>query len=82
YTQVLQAMMEAEAFDGPSVVLAYLPYNNENENPINVLQETKKAVDVGYWPLYRWDPKAGERGDESFKLDSERIKEELKEFLK
>ncbi|KAI5362918.1 putative Flavoprotein-like superfamily [Septoria linicola] len=82
YTQVLQAMMEAEAFDGPSVVLAYLPYNHENENPINVLQETKKAVDVGYWPLYRWDPKAAERGDETFKLDSERIKEELKEFLK
>ncbi|KAM3424703.1 hypothetical protein BST61_g6690 [Cercospora zeina] len=82
YTQVLQAMMEAEAFNGPSVVLAYLPYSHENDSPLNALQETKKAVDVGYWPLYRWDPKAEERGDETFKLDSERIKEELKEFLK
>lgn len=82
YTQVLQAMMEAEAFNGPSVVLAYLPYHHENENPVHVLQETKKAVDLGYWPLYRWDPQAEERGDETFKLDSERIKEELKEFLK
>jgi sulfite reductase (NADPH) hemoprotein beta-component len=82
YTQVLQAMMEAEAFDGPSIVLAYLPYNHENENPVTVLQETKKAVDTGYWPLYRWDPKADERNDETFKLDSERIKEELKEFLR
>ncbi|KAF7193930.1 Sulfite reductase [NADPH] subunit beta [Pseudocercospora fuligena] len=82
YTQVLQAMMEAESFNGPSVVLAYLPYNHENENPITVLQETKKAVDLGYWPLYRWDPKAEDRGEETFKLDSERIKEELKEFLR
>ncbi|EME78303.1 uncharacterized protein MYCFIDRAFT_72062 [Pseudocercospora fijiensis CIRAD86] len=82
YTQVLQAMMEAESFNGPSVLLAYLPYNHENDNPITVLQETKKAVDLGYWPLYRWDPKAEDRGEETFKLDSERIKEELKEFLR
>nr|POE51860.1 sulfite reductase [nadph] subunit beta [Quercus suber] len=78
YTQVLQAMIEAEKFDGPSVVMAYLPYNQEDDNPITVLQETKKAVDIGYWPLYRWNP----REDDSFKLDSERIKHELQEFLR
>lgn len=82
YTQVLQAMLEAEAFQGPSVVMAYLPYNNEQDNPLTVLQETKKAVDLGYWPLYRWDPKAEEKGEEGFKLDSERIKHELQEFLR
>ncbi|KAI7296276.1 sulfite reductase hemo protein, partial [Hortaea werneckii] len=82
YTQVLSAMMEAEAFEGPSVVLAYLPYNNEEDSPMTVLQETKKAVDLGYWPLYRWDPKAEEKGEETFKLDSERIKHELQQFLK
>ena len=82
YTQVLQAMMEAEAYDGPAVVMAYLPYNMENDSPLTVLQETKKAVDLGYWPLYRWDPKAEEKGEECFKLDSERIKKELQEFLK
>lgn len=82
YTQVLQAMLEAEAFEGPSVVMAYLPYNREDESPLTVLQETKKAVDLGYWPLYRWDPKADEKGEESFKLDSERIKHELQEFLR
>ncbi|KAK3714962.1 Sulfite reductase [NADPH] subunit beta [Vermiconidia calcicola] len=81
YTQVLQAMIEAEAYDGPSVVMAYLPYNKENDNPLTVLQETKKAVDLGYWPLYRWDPKAEEKGEECFKLDSERIKQELQKFL-
>jgi sulfite reductase (NADPH) hemoprotein beta-component len=82
YTQVLQAMLEAEAYDGPSVVMAYLPYNQETDSPLTVLQETKKAVDLGYWPLYRWDPKAEEKGEDCFKLDSERIKQELQEFLK
>ncbi|RMY09168.1 hypothetical protein D0868_04389 [Hortaea werneckii] len=82
YTQVLSAMMEAETFDGPSVVLAYLPYNHEEDSPMTVLQETKKAVDLGYWPLYRWNPKAEEKGEETFKLDSERIKHELQQFLK
>ncbi|KAK3044854.1 hypothetical protein LTS18_000175, partial [Coniosporium uncinatum] len=82
YTQVLQAMIEADQFDGPSVVVAYLPYHKETDSPLTVLQETKKAVDLGYWPLYRWDPHGEAKGEECFKLDSERIKEELKEFLR
>lgn len=82
YTQVLSAMLEAEQFDGPSVVVAYLPYSKENDSPLTVLQETKKAIDIGYWPLYRWNPRAEEQGGENFQLDSERLKQELKEFLK
>ena len=82
YTQVLEAMIEADQFDGPSVVVAYLPYNQEDDSPLNVLQETKKAVDLGYWPLYRWNPNKEEKGEPSFSLDSERIKQELEEFLR
>ncbi|KAF2838652.1 thiamine diphosphate-binding protein [Patellaria atrata CBS 101060] len=82
YTQVLQALIEAEKFDGPSVVLAYLPYNQEADSPLTVLQETKKAVDLGYWPLYRWNPRREEQGEENFYLDSERIKKELQDFLR
>lgn len=81
YTQVLQAMIEADKFNGPSVVMAYLPYFKENDSPLTVLQETKKAVDLGYWPLYRWNPQNEEHGAPNFSLDSERIKNELKEFL-
>ncbi|KAF2750181.1 sulphite reductase hemo protein, beta subunit [Sporormia fimetaria CBS 119925] len=81
YTQVLEAMIEADKFNGPSVVLAYLPYEKENDSPLTVLQETKKAVDLGYWPLYRWDPTGDEKGEPNFQLDSERIKKELEEFL-
>jgi sulfite reductase (NADPH) hemoprotein beta-component len=82
YTQVLQAMAEAEQFNGPSVVVAYLPYHQENDSALTVLQETKKAVDLGYWPLYRWNPANEEKGETKFALDSERIKRELEEFLR
>ncbi|MCJ1360030.1 MAG: hypothetical protein MMC33_010033 [Icmadophila ericetorum] len=82
YTQVLEAMIEADQFDGPSVIVAYLPYNKEDESPLTVLQETKKAVDLGYWPLYRWNPDNEDGGLPNFQLDSERIKKELEEFLK
>ena len=82
YTQVLEAMIEADQFDGPSVIVAYLPYHEENDSPLTVLQETKKAVDIGYWPLYRWNPNNEEKGEANFSLDSERIKQELEEFLK
>lgn len=81
YTQVLQAMDEADKFNGPSIVLAYLPYHGEHDSPLTVLQETKKAVDIGYWPLYRWNPENEKKGEPNFSLDSERIKKELKEFL-
>jgi sulfite reductase (NADPH) hemoprotein beta-component len=82
YTQVLQAMVEADKFEGPSVVLAYLPYNRENDSALTVLQETKKAVDLGYWPLYRWNPSNEFKDEPTFNLDSERIKQELEEFLR
>lgn len=82
YTQVLEAMIEADKFNGPSVVLAYLPYEKESDSPLTVLQETKKAVDLGYWPLYRWDPRGDEKGEPNFQLDSERVKKELEEFLR
>lgn len=81
YTQVLQAMIEADKFDGPSVVLAYLPYFKEEDSPLVVLQETKKAVSIGYWPLYRWKPGNESNDAPNFSLDSEFIKQEIKEFL-
>ena len=81
YTQVLQALLEADKFEGPSVVMAYLPYFGEGDSPLTVLQETKKAVDAGYWPLYRWNPDNEKKGEPVFTLDSELIKQELKKFL-
>lgn len=80
YTQLLTAIIEASKFNGPSIVLAYLPYNTEDDTPIEVLKETKNAVESGYWPLYRYDP-SNSNEDEVFKLDSSVIKKELQSFL-
>ncbi|KAI9732330.1 MAG: hypothetical protein M1834_001537 [Cirrosporium novae-zelandiae] len=82
YTQVLEAMIEADRFKGPSVVLAYLPYNKEDDSPLTVLRETKNAVDAGYWPLYRWNPNNEDKGEPNFSLDSPRIRQELEGFLR
>lgn len=81
YTQVMHAMIEAQQHHGPSVILAYLPYTSEIQSPLHILQETKMAVDSGYWPLYRWAPSDSVGGDPSFQLDSERVKKELKAFI-
>ncbi|KAJ3515763.1 hypothetical protein NLJ89_g1561 [Agrocybe chaxingu] len=81
YSQVLQAIVEADRFKGPSVVLAYLPYLTEDATALDILKETKLAVDSGYWPLYRWDPSKEKAGQEPFSLDSDAVKNDLKQFL-
>ncbi|KAF8223516.1 sulphite reductase hemo protein, beta subunit [Tricholoma matsutake] len=81
YSQVLQALTEADRFNGPSVVLAYLPYQSEDTPALEVLKETKLAVDAGYWPLYRWDPSKEREGKEPFSLDSDAVKRDLQQFL-
>lgn len=80
YTQVLQAFIEAEKFNGPSIVLAYLPYESEDIDVLSILKETKAAVDSGYWPLYRFDSSV-ENDDLRFQLDSSALRTQLKEFL-
>ncbi|KAJ7273357.1 hypothetical protein C8J57DRAFT_1317637 [Mycena rebaudengoi] len=81
YSQVLQSLLEADRFNGPSVVLAYLPYETESASALDVLKETKVAVDTGYWPLYRWDPSKEKQGKEPFSLDSDAVKNDLQQFL-
>ncbi|KAL9548528.1 hypothetical protein MBANPS3_005634 [Mucor bainieri] len=80
YTGVLQAMMEADAYQGPSVVLAYLPQMHGVPDPLATLKETKTSVDTGAWPLYCWNPALGEE-EHMFSLDSQRIKKSLEAFL-
>ncbi|KAF9646227.1 sulfite reductase subunit beta [Thelephora ganbajun] len=81
YSQVLQALIEADKFNGPSVVLAYLPYFTEDTSPLEILKETKMAVDAGYWPLYRWNPAKEREGKDPFALDSDSVKNDLQQFL-
>ncbi|KAI0255867.1 sulfite reductase subunit beta [Lactifluus subvellereus] len=81
YAQVLQALVEADKFEGPSIVLAYLPYATEDTVALDLVKETKLAVDSGYWPLYRWDPSKEAIGKEPFSLDSDAVKNDLQAFL-
>lgn len=85
YTGVLNALMEADAYNGPSIVLAYLPQEPQaavgSTNPIYTMKETKVSVDNGSWPLYRWNPALDAQGKEAFSLDSQRIKKDLEKFL-
>ncbi|KDN40693.1 putative sulfite reductase cys-4 [Tilletiaria anomala UBC 951] len=81
YTQVLHALQEADRFNGPSIVLAYVPFRTEQAPALEVLKETKLAIDSGYWPLFRWDPSAEARGADVFRLDGARVREQLKQFL-
>lgn len=55
-TQCIKAFKEAEKHNGPSLILAYSTCINQGFNLANSLQEMKKAVDCGYWPLYRYNP--------------------------
>ena len=81
YSQVLQALIEADKFNGPSVVLAYLPYVTEETSALEILKETKLAVDAGYWPLYRWNPAKEREDKDPFTLDSDSVKSDLQQFL-
>lgn len=81
YAGVLQALTEADAYKGTSIVLAYLPQTLDLPDHIATLKETKINVDNGSWPLYRWNPFLEAEGEEMFTLDSSRIKKDLEAFL-
>ncbi|TKA55902.1 hypothetical protein B0A53_01599 [Rhodotorula sp. CCFEE 5036] len=82
FAQTLRAFAEADAYKGPSIILAYLPGGEDDSiSALELLKQTKKAIEVGSWPLYRWDPSADARGREVFQLDSEKIKADLRTFL-
>ncbi|MGD8845275.1 MAG: 4Fe-4S double cluster binding domain-containing protein, partial [Desulfobacteraceae bacterium] len=81
--QTLKAILEAEAYDGPSLIMAYSPCINHGikKGMGKTQEETKLAVDCGYWPLYRFNPALKDEGKNPFVLDSKEPKGDLKEFL-
>ncbi len=56
--QLVKAVNEAEAYPGPSLIIAYAPCINHGINMSHSQLEEKKAVEAGYWPLYRYNPAA------------------------
>ena len=79
--QVLKAFREAEAYKGPSLIIAYAPCINHGINMGKSQEEAKKAVEAGYWPLYRYNPDLAKEGKNPFQLDSKEPTGDLNEFL-
>ena len=70
--QFMNAIKEAEAYDGPSLIIAYSPCINHGLKAGMGLsqKEEKLAVECGYWQLYRYNPTLVEQGKNPFSLDS------------
>lgn len=81
--QTLKAIAEAEAYPGPSLIIAYAPCINHGIKigMGNSQLEAKKAVDSGYWSMYRFNPALKEAGKNPFTLDSKEPTADFKEFL-
>ncbi|KXS45816.1 MULTISPECIES: pyruvate:ferredoxin (flavodoxin) oxidoreductase [unclassified Candidatus Frackibacter] len=69
--QVLKAMLEAEAHEGPSIVIAYSPCINHGVKGglTNVQRQSELATKCGYWPTFRFDPSLAEEGKNPFQID-------------
>jgi len=81
--QLIKAFTEAEAYQGPSLIIAYAPCINHG---IKVgmrysQQEGKKAVESGYWQLYRFNPLLKEQGKNPFVLDSKEPTGNFRDFI-
>lgn len=79
--QLLNALIEAEAYDGPSLIIAYSPCIAHGVHMSKCMEEERRAVESGYWPLYRFNPARKATGENPFILDSKAPMVEFKDFL-
>ena len=81
--QCLNAMIEAESYHGPSLIIAYAPCINHGiKGGMSIAQtEEKKAVDAGYWHLFRFDPRLALEGKNPFHLDSKAPTMDYEDFI-
>jgi pyruvate-ferredoxin/flavodoxin oxidoreductase len=79
--QCIKAFLEAEAYPGPSLIIAYSPCINHGIDMSKTQQEEKLAVDTGYWILYRYNPLLAKEGKNPLILDSREPKLDYQTFL-
>lgn len=79
--QLLKAVREAEAYKGPSIIIAYSPCINHGINMGKTQFEQKRAVDAGYWQLFRFNPELKKEGKNPFTLDSKEPTASYQEFI-
>jgi pyruvate-ferredoxin/flavodoxin oxidoreductase len=68
--QTLRALLEAEAYDGPSLIIAYSPCIAHGYDMARSLDQTKLAVQSGHWPTYRYDPRLSAQGKNPLLIES------------
>ena len=68
--QTLRALLEAESYDGPSLVIAYSPCIAHGYDMAKSLEQAKLAVQSGHWPMYRYDPRLTEKGQNPLIIES------------
>ncbi|MDR2357580.1 MAG: pyruvate:ferredoxin (flavodoxin) oxidoreductase, partial [Oscillospiraceae bacterium] len=83
YNQTLRALIEAESYDGPSIVIAYAPCINHGlrAGMGKAMAETKRAVDAGYWNLLRFDPRLAAEGKNPLSIDSRAPGASYRDFI-
>ena len=81
--QCLKAIAEAEAYDGPSLIIAYAPCINHGiKGGLTIAQQVEKeAVEAGYWHLFRFNPALADEGKNPFSLDSKAPTGDYKAFM-
>ena len=79
--QVIKAFNEAEAYDGPSIIIAYCPCINQGLNMADGLAHQKDVVETGSWPLYRYNPENVKEGKAPLTLDSKAPSKPLADFM-
>ena len=79
--QVIKAMNEAEAYDGPSLIIAYSHCIAQGFNLIDGLSHQKAAVESGSWPLYRYNPENIKEGKAPLSLDSKAPSKPLSDYM-
>ncbi len=80
-TQTLRVFHEAEAFAGPSLIVAYSPCIAHGYDMLYNQRQQDMAVKTGHWPLFRFDPRLAETGGNPFKLDSNPPSQPIKAFM-
>jgi pyruvate-ferredoxin/flavodoxin oxidoreductase len=68
--QTLRAFLEAESYDGPSLIIAYSPCIAHGVDMANNLRQQDLAVNSGHWPLFRYDPRKTDQGENPLHMDS------------
>jgi len=68
--QTVKAFLEAEAYNGPSLLICYSHCIAHGYDLIHGLEQQKAAVQTGYWPLYRYNPDLAKQGKNPLQLDS------------